>query len=211
MCSHLTRSPSNIAHFFCMCECSCVCPPGFEGQRCEINPDDCEDNDCENNSTCIDGINNYTCVCPPNYAGTHTHTYTYTTYMHHLFLHSDIPEILSSLLRDQGLHYCTHIHTRIQNHIFHFAGWQVSNGQPLCSDLKLLLQEVERAITQETESWSERGENDSIMAKRDCVQEGKGKINKARKKVKKGPIKGRSSVSGRGRSLVESSKFKLKC
>ncbi|MEQ2253646.1 hypothetical protein ILYODFUR_034452, partial [Ilyodon furcidens] len=46
---------------------SCVCPPGFEGQRCEINPDDCEDNDCENNSTCIDGVNNYTCVCPPNY------------------------------------------------------------------------------------------------------------------------------------------------
>ncbi|TNN71387.1 Slit 3 protein [Liparis tanakae] len=27
-----------------------------------MNPDDCEDNDCENNSTCIDGVNNYTCV-----------------------------------------------------------------------------------------------------------------------------------------------------
>uniref|UniRef100_A0A8C6KMY4 Slit homolog 3 (Drosophila) n=1 Tax=Nothobranchius furzeri TaxID=105023 RepID=A0A8C6KMY4_NOTFU len=48
---------------------SCVCPPGFEGKRCEMNPDDCEDNDCENNSTCVDGINNYTCVCPPNYTG----------------------------------------------------------------------------------------------------------------------------------------------
>uniref|UniRef100_A0A8D3AFN6 Slit homolog 3 (Drosophila) n=1 Tax=Scophthalmus maximus TaxID=52904 RepID=A0A8D3AFN6_SCOMX len=48
---------------------SCVCPPGFEGHRCEINPDDCEDNDCENNSTCIDGVNNYTCICPPNYTG----------------------------------------------------------------------------------------------------------------------------------------------
>ena len=62
----------------CVCVCSCVCPPGFEGQRCEMNPDDCEDNDCENNSTCIDGINNYTCVCPPNYTGTHTHTHTHT-------------------------------------------------------------------------------------------------------------------------------------
>lgn len=50
--------------------CSCVCPPGYEGQQCELNPDDCEDNDCENNSTCVDGINNYTCVCPPNYRGT---------------------------------------------------------------------------------------------------------------------------------------------
>uniref|UniRef100_A0A3B5M6K6 Uncharacterized protein n=1 Tax=Xiphophorus couchianus TaxID=32473 RepID=A0A3B5M6K6_9TELE len=47
----------------------CVCPPGFEGPRCEINPDDCDDNDCENNSTCIDGVNNYTCLCPPNYSG----------------------------------------------------------------------------------------------------------------------------------------------
>uniref|UniRef100_A0A8C6NKK2 Slit homolog 3 (Drosophila) n=1 Tax=Nothobranchius furzeri TaxID=105023 RepID=A0A8C6NKK2_NOTFU len=53
----------------CVCVCSCVCPPGFEGKRCEMNPDDCEDNDCENNSTCVDGINNYTCVCPPNYTG----------------------------------------------------------------------------------------------------------------------------------------------
>lgn len=63
-------------------ECSCVCPPGFEGQSCEINPDDCEDNDCENNSTCIDGVNNYTCVCPPNYTGTFTRQ---------LLLQSDVP------------------------------------------------------------------------------------------------------------------------
>lgn len=60
-----------IMHMLCVCACSCACPPGFEGRHCEINPDDCEDNDCENNSTCIDGINNYTCVCPPNYAGRH--------------------------------------------------------------------------------------------------------------------------------------------
>lgn len=74
MYSDVAQSSSNDAHLLsvCVCECSCVCPPGFEGQRCEINPDDCEDNDCENNSTCIDGVNNYTCVCPPNYTGTHT-------------------------------------------------------------------------------------------------------------------------------------------
>lgn len=47
----------------------CVCPEGFEGDRCEINIDDCEDNDCENNSTCVDGINNYTCMCSPEYTG----------------------------------------------------------------------------------------------------------------------------------------------
>ncbi|CAF93511.1 unnamed protein product, partial [Tetraodon nigroviridis] len=47
----------------------CVCPEGFEGDKCEINIDDCEDNDCENNSTCVDGINNYTCMCSPEYTG----------------------------------------------------------------------------------------------------------------------------------------------
>lgn len=47
----------------------CICADGFEGESCEINVDDCEDNDCENNSTCVDGINNYTCLCPPEYTG----------------------------------------------------------------------------------------------------------------------------------------------
>ncbi|KAM6916623.1 slit homolog 1a isoform 2-T2 [Xenentodon cancila] len=48
---------------------SCTCPLGFEGPTCQINIDDCEDNDCENGATCIDGINNYTCFCPPYYTG----------------------------------------------------------------------------------------------------------------------------------------------
>lgn len=49
--------------------CRCTCADGFEGENCEVNVDDCEDNDCENNSTCVDGINNYTCLCPPEYTG----------------------------------------------------------------------------------------------------------------------------------------------
>jgi hypothetical protein len=48
----------------------CICADGFEGENCEVNVDDCEDNDCENNSTCVDGVNNYTCLCPPEYTGT---------------------------------------------------------------------------------------------------------------------------------------------
>lgn len=58
-----------------MCVFRCVCPDGFEGDECEINIDDCEDNDCENNSTCVDGINNYTCLCSPEYTG-NSQTYT---------------------------------------------------------------------------------------------------------------------------------------
>uniref|UniRef100_A0A673H3L2 Slit homolog 2 protein-like n=1 Tax=Sinocyclocheilus rhinocerous TaxID=307959 RepID=A0A673H3L2_9TELE len=52
-----------------LCMFRCVCPDGFEGDECELNIDDCEDNDCENNSTCVDGINNYTCLCSPEYTG----------------------------------------------------------------------------------------------------------------------------------------------
>lgn len=51
----------------CFNRCSCLL--GFEGPTCQINVDDCEDNDCENGATCIDGINNYTCFCPPYYTG----------------------------------------------------------------------------------------------------------------------------------------------
>lgn len=104
------KSASCNAH--CVCVCSCVCPPGFEGQRCEINPDDCEDNDCENNSTCIDGVNNYTCICPPNYTGAHTHTHAYTPC---LFLHL---VTLCGWCVTKSLHDSTHAHTHTYKIIF---------------------------------------------------------------------------------------------
>lgn len=47
----------------------CICVDGFEGENCEVNVDDCEDNDCENNFTCVDGINNYICFCLFEYIG----------------------------------------------------------------------------------------------------------------------------------------------
>ena len=42
---------------------------GFRGTRCEVNINDCESHKCANGSTCKDGINNYTCLCPPTYKG----------------------------------------------------------------------------------------------------------------------------------------------
>lgn len=61
----------------------CICADGFEGEHCEINIDDCEDNDCENNSTCVDGINNYTCLCPPEYTGRKCSAIGPCIWMHH--------------------------------------------------------------------------------------------------------------------------------
>uniref|UniRef100_A0A3B3U8F7 Slit homolog 1 protein n=1 Tax=Poecilia latipinna TaxID=48699 RepID=A0A3B3U8F7_9TELE len=47
----------------------CACAFGFHGTFCEVNVDDCEDHGCDNGATCVDGVGNYTCLCPPNYRG----------------------------------------------------------------------------------------------------------------------------------------------
>lgn len=44
---------------------------GYRGVNCEENIDDCPGNLCQNGATCIDGINSYTCQCPPSYTGKH--------------------------------------------------------------------------------------------------------------------------------------------
>lgn len=41
----------------------------FSGTHCEINEDDCASNPC-GNGECLDGINEYKCVCAPGYTGT---------------------------------------------------------------------------------------------------------------------------------------------
>ena len=41
----------------------CACVQGFTGQFCETNIDDCASSPCLNNGTCVDGINNYYCLC----------------------------------------------------------------------------------------------------------------------------------------------------
>ncbi|MEQ2183779.1 hypothetical protein GOODEAATRI_001440 [Goodea atripinnis] len=48
---------------------SLQCANGFSGLRCEINIDECSRNPCANGSTCVDRINDYTCICPPEYMG----------------------------------------------------------------------------------------------------------------------------------------------
>ena len=42
---------------------------GFIGGHCEVNIDDCVAHKCKNGGTCVDGVNDYHCVCPHSYAG----------------------------------------------------------------------------------------------------------------------------------------------
>lgn len=46
----------------------CKCQPGYEGQRCEKEIDECLLSPCVR-GTCNDEINNYTCTCDPGYTG----------------------------------------------------------------------------------------------------------------------------------------------
>ncbi|XP_016093659.1 cubilin [Sinocyclocheilus grahami] len=47
----------------------CRCDPGWAGQNCDQNVNECSSNPCQNGGTCIDGINGYTCTCTSQWTG----------------------------------------------------------------------------------------------------------------------------------------------
>lgn len=47
----------------------CQCLPGYDGQNCEREINECRSHPCQNGGTCIDLVGHYICSCPPGTRG----------------------------------------------------------------------------------------------------------------------------------------------
>lgn len=60
------------ANFFIFFPLRCL--PGFSGQFCEININECSSSPCQHGANCEDHINGYVCKCQPgNYFKNNKH------------------------------------------------------------------------------------------------------------------------------------------
>ncbi|KAM8787743.1 sushi, nidogen and EGF-like domain-containing protein 1 [Rhynchonycteris naso] len=52
----------------------CICSPGHEGARCELETDECQVQPCRNGGSCRNLPGAFVCQCPPGFVGAHCET-----------------------------------------------------------------------------------------------------------------------------------------
>ncbi|XP_060072039.1 delta-like protein 4 [Ylistrum balloti] len=54
---------------YCAPNGTLICYPGFTGNDCATDIDECQSNPCSNGGTCQDGNNSFSCLCPYGHSG----------------------------------------------------------------------------------------------------------------------------------------------
>lgn len=65
--AYRTGSRSDSGSLCRLCVRRCVCSPGYVGDDCSVDYNDCEDHRCQNGARCVDELNGYSCVCREGY------------------------------------------------------------------------------------------------------------------------------------------------